>query len=152
MISRRIVTGALAGLAILAASACGDDGDDRVGDVPGDLDVAVGDDVPDDFPIAEVPLPDTEVVSSASLGRGARQSWTIVYGVDDVAGAAERYRDELEAAGFTLEAGLTSEDDEGELASFTATGADHIVTAFAGGARGESTLSVTVAPLLADER
>ncbi|HEX6310240.1 MAG TPA: hypothetical protein VF152_01275 [Acidimicrobiia bacterium] len=140
----------VATLAAVGASACDGNGDESSAD-PSGVDVDVGDDVPADFPADAVPLPDETVASSSTTGRGGERVWTILYQVDDVVAAAERYRDELAAAGFEVEASFSAGDEEGDLESFTAVGDDYIVTAFAGGIRGESVVSVTVSPAFMDQ-
>jgi hypothetical protein len=153
---RRVLTRTMAvALALAGAAACDGDGDgdgdsDRSSD-QSNVDVDVGDDVPGDFPADAVPLPDESIASSSALGSGGERSWTLVYQVDDVSQAANGYLDRLESAGFAIEETFSTGDEQGDLESFTATGEEYIVTAFAGGISGESVLSVTVSPALVDE-
>ena len=150
---RRALPGVIAAaLALVGAAACdrSEDGDANASDTPG-VDVEVGDEVPEDFPTDAVPLPDETVATSSAIGSGGEQGWTLVYAVDDVVRAANRYRERLEAAGFEIEEGFSTGDDEGDLESFTGIDDEYIVNVFAGGIGGESVLSVTVSPAFADQ-
>jgi hypothetical protein len=138
-----VVTSALTLATFGCDGSSGSDSPDIAGDV--DVDVEQGG-LPDGFPTDDVPLPDATVSTGASVGTGAERSWTIVYAVDDVRRRAERYRAQLERAGFTIEGSFAADDQSGALASFTAANADYLVTVFAGGIRDENALTVTVAP------
>jgi hypothetical protein len=150
---RRALLGVIAAaLALVGAAACdGDgDGDGEASGTPG-VDIDVSDEVPEGFPADAVPLPDETIASSSAIGSGGERSWTLVYAVDDVVRAANRYRDRLAVAGFEIEESFSTGDEAGDLESLTAIDAEHILNVFAGGISGESVLSVTVSPAFADQ-
>jgi len=135
----------LAGTVAVGAVACDDDGGSASPKLPDGVDVEEGG-LPEGFPEDGIPLPRAPISTGAAVGSGSEQNWTLVYGVDAVRRNADRYRQQLERAGFTVEQSFSTDDEAGDLTSFTATRDDYIVTVFAGGIDRENALTVTVAP------
>jgi len=72
-----------------------------------------GKSVPDDFPKADVPLIDGEVVFGLGVGNDDGKAWNVTIKVSGL-DAADQIKSQLEGAGFTAnEAGIGGTTDEG---------------------------------------
>ncbi len=155
MISRRVGTGvvigaiALAGLAGCSAEDIAENAVDKASG--GDVDLDIGD-LPDGFPKDDVPVPKGDILSGVSLGSGTEETWTVIFEVGDLSGAAASYRDKLSGAGYKITDTFSTEDSSGsgEVVSYTATGPKYLVNVFGGGGGSEDALTVVVSPALAE--
>lgn len=69
--------------------------------------------IPDDFPKADVPLYDGEVVFGIGIGNDEGKGWNVTVKVPDIA-AVDDIKSQLEGAGFTAnEAGIGGTTDDG---------------------------------------
>ena len=97
-----------------------DDGGIKVETDEGSL--SVGQDLPDDFPVDEVPLPEGDVLSGMSM---AGQGWTVSMAVPGAADeVAPQVRSMLESAGYEIEAST----EAGEMTIYTATDDTYALT------------------------
>lgn len=117
-------------------------------DGKGSFSVAGSAEIPDSFPAAAVPLPDGKLISAVSTETnsvtGYNLSYTFTGSLDD---AAKSYRDDLRAAGFTIDDSDSFSAGDGGIVGFSAKGDGWEVSVIGGGgdSDGDSgVLSVTV--------
>ncbi len=117
-------------------------------DGKGSFSVAGSAKVPDSFPSAEVPLPDGKLISVVSTETNSVTGYNLSYTFKgSLKNAAESYRGDLRAAGFTIDDSDSFSAGDGGITGYSAKGDGWEVTVIGGGgdSDGDSgVLSVTV--------